>query len=147
MGTRAGRCEFVFMGRGPRWSKPTFPSGKTRAMVRLDRRPSIKHKVTLLFLASTFLVLVLASSLHLWHSIEGMREKTVNELSRTASLLGAQCRGPLLRQDRAAVRSVLEAIGDESPVVVASLHAADGHRLAYYRSPSASRTLGLPSPD
>src|SRR5262245_44663835 len=116
-------------------------------MVRLDRRPSIKHKVTLLFLASTFLVLVLASLLHLWHSIEGMREKTVNELSRTASLIGAQCRGPLLRQDRAAVRSVLEAIGDESPVVVASLHGPDGHRLAYFRSPSASRALGLPSPD
>ena len=93
---------------------------------------SIRHKMMMMVLASTSLVLLLSSGAFIASELIGVDEKIRGKLAPLAAVLGSQAAAALAFNDPKAARGDLAALGAEPGVVAAYIYDREGRIFASY---------------
>ncbi len=111
----------------------------------LFRDLSIRHKLMLMMLASTLLVLLLSNGAFIANALLDTKDELRSKLTPLAVVLGSQATAALTFNDPKAARDDLGALEAEPGVVAAYLYDAHGHLFAAYIASGVENSHALSS--
>lgn len=104
---------------------------------------SLRRKQTLIIMATSSAVLLLACAAFIAYDILTLRHELAERMSVVADVVGNNCAAALDFNDPSAAEETLNALNAEESIDSASIYSRDGHRFAVYRRNSAA---ALPPP-
>ncbi|MBN8548066.1 MAG: response regulator [Deltaproteobacteria bacterium] len=107
---------------------------------------SIKRKLTLLMLATSFVALLFASAGYVGTEMFAFRERVREEMTILADVVGANCTAPLAFHDPDSAAETLRSLSANPHVVYAAIFDADGKIFANYAPPTYSYAVPIQAP-
>jgi PAS domain S-box-containing protein len=99
---------------------------------------SIKHKLVIIIMLTSTLVLALASSAFLINDLITFRNSMVHDLKTLARIIGSNSAAALVFNDTTAAEETLSELQSKPHIVAASIYTKNGNMLARYARPNAS---------
>lgn len=115
-------------------------------MLDLVRR-SIRRKLTLLVLGTTFVALLVAGGALLLYSVQSYRQAAINDLKAQADTLGHASAPALSFDDPKLAREYLALLKDKHDIAEAAIYNANGKLFASYARSASARFPPLPDLD
>jgi signal transduction histidine kinase/DNA-binding response OmpR family regulator/HAMP domain-containing protein len=103
------------------------------------RNLSIKRKLTLITMVTSFLALLVASIGFFLYDLAEFRARMSDDLITQAEILGTNSVGPLAFQDERAAGDILAALKAKDDTVAAAIYTRDGKLFAHYRREDAAQ--------
>lgn len=100
-------------------------------MIKL-RDLSLRHKLTLVILATSSLVVLLAGAAFVWLDLLHFQATSARDAARLAELVGARVSSPLAHGDDGRARTILQSLDAEPRVVTARILTTDGEVVASF---------------
>jgi len=113
-------------------------------MKNFIRRSSIKRKIMLITLGTSFLVVVLVSLILITNQMMSYRRDLQKNLDIVADMVAFSSSAPLMFSDPAAASSVLSSLSTNPTILNGDIFTADGVLFASYQSPASHEVYQLP---
>ncbi len=105
---------------------------------------SIKHKLTIMMMLTSIIVLILSSASFIINDMITFRRTMVNDLSMLAEVIGSNSIGALSFNDREFAEKALTALKADPHVVYACIHNSEGELFARYLNGGLDRDSSSP---
>jgi len=113
-------------------------------MKNFIRRSSIKRKIMLITLGTSFLVVVLVSLILITNQMMSYRRDLQKNLDIVADMVAFSSSAPLMFSDPAAASSVLSSLSTNPTILNGDIFTADGVLFASYQSPASHEVYSAP---
>jgi signal transduction histidine kinase/ActR/RegA family two-component response regulator/uncharacterized membrane protein affecting hemolysin expression len=92
----------------------------------------IKHKLTLITIATSAIILLIASAAFLIYEYQQSKGNMIEDLSSLADVIGENSSAAIIFNDRKSAESTLQALGTRSGIIRAGIYTNDGKMLAIF---------------
>lgn len=113
-------------------------------MKNLIRRSSIKRKIMLITLGTSFLVVLLVSLILITNQMMSYRLDLQKNIAAVADMVAYSSSAPLMFSDPAAAESLLSSLSTNPTILSGHIFNADGVLFASYKNPAAHEAYRLP---
>ncbi|MBE0598025.1 MAG: HAMP domain-containing protein, partial [Desulfuromonadales bacterium] len=102
------------------------------------KRLSIQHKLAIIIMATSTLVLLISSAVFLYSEIVSFRRSAVNQVTSLAGIIAASGRLPLRFNDFQTIEEILTPLGSEPGIVLGLVYNRSDQAMARYLRPGES---------